>query len=298
LKIPLAAVVLILTILLAACGGGQGGDGEIRTDKGLGVGLLAVNAERVREGAGQADQRQSGAPVPVETPGTARDVSTGLTALQTAAEGITVSGYGVATANADLAIAEFYFGPYAVPVSPEEPRSGTNSPAAFAAPIDESDLQPVIDAIVAAGVPRADIEFLSTAYYYSGSATLRARVSDIGILNRVIEAATTASQSLADVTLQSTGVSYMVQDCAPLERAALEAAVQDAGERATALADVLSVSRGAVVAASDYAYSPFGGSACNIGYVGPYPLGGATYAETQPQEVQVYASVSITYAIQ
>jgi hypothetical protein len=43
---------------------------------------------------------------------------------------------------------------------------------------------------------------------------------------------------------------------------------------------------------------PFGGTACSGCYVGPYPVGGVTYTEGQPSQVQVYGTVSVTYAIQ
>ena len=300
-----AAATLIAGVFASACGDDDGVQPEIRTQTGLGVGLLAENAERVRdlaeaaargdEGAGGAD---AGAPSVSEVQ---RDTGIAARALQQAAEGITVSGYGVATAAADLALIEFYFGTYAVrPETSDETGGGTSSQVTDGAPITESDLQPVIDAVVAAGVPREDIEFLTGAYYdyYWSYATLRVRVTDVDALDTVVNAAVGASQSLTDFTLQSTSASYMVQDCAPLERAALQAAVEDAGQRAGAFADVLAVSRGPIVAAYDYAYSPFGGSACDVGYAGPYPLGGATYSEGQSREVQVYTSVLITYAIQ
>jgi hypothetical protein len=75
-------------------------------------------------------------------------------------------------------------------------------------------------------------------------------------------------------------------------------AVKDADARSKALATAVSVTRGAVKGASSDAYSPFGGTACSGGYVGPYPVGGVTYAAGQPSQVQVYATVNVTYAIQ
>jgi uncharacterized protein YggE len=100
-----------------------------------------------------------------------------------------------------------------------------------------------------------------------------------------------------DVQLQSTNVSYTLEDCASLETAAMEAAVEDAGDRSQALATVLGVGVGAVTGASSYSYSPFGGTPCDTGYIGPVPLGGVAYAEGQTNEVTVFAQISVTYAI-
>ena len=77
----------------------------------------------------------------------------------------------------------------------------------------------------------------------------------------------------------------------------MKAAVEDAQERATVFGRSLGVDVGAVRGASNYSY--FGGTPCDPGfYPGPYPLGGITYAQGQPREVQVIANISVTYAIQ
>ncbi len=77
----------------------------------------------------------------------------------------------------------------------------------------------------------------------------------------------------------------------------MDAAVADAKERAAAFAAALEVGLGEIAGAADYAWSPFGGSPCDFGYLGPVPLGGAAYTEGQPSQVQVYANVNITYQI-
>ena len=62
-------------------------------------------------------------------------------------------------------------------------------------------------------------------------------------------------------------------------------------------ARALGVGVGAVTGASNYSY--FGGTPCDPGfYPGPYPLGGITYAQGQPREVQVIANIGVTYAMQ
>ncbi len=73
--------------------------------------------------------------------------------------------------------------------------------------------------------------------------------------------------------------------------------MEDARERGRTFASALGVGLGAVVGASHSSYSPFG-SPCDSGFGGPYPLGGIAYAEGQSQEVQLVATVTITFAIQ
>jgi uncharacterized protein YggE len=221
-------------------------------------------------------------------------------------DGLTVTGYGMATTDADSAILELYFSTTSV-YPRTEPSTGDSSSGssdtqvvAQTTGITEADLQPVIDALVSAGVDRSDIEYIGGSYYdpYYASATLRVTVRDIGSLDGVVTAAKNAVAGLTDIYLQSSYVNYTISDCAALESAALSEAVADGDARSTQLAGALNVTRGAIQGASNDAYWPFGGTACGGGYTGPYPLGGIAYAEGQTSQVTVYATVSVTYAIQ
>ncbi|MDO8613635.1 MAG: SIMPL domain-containing protein [Dehalococcoidia bacterium] len=322
-----AALVLIaLVALAAACGGGDGnGNGDeagIRTRQGLGVAALAAGADR---GAETADQGGQGAP----ELGAPSDVVSGgkggggmvapdfypYPTLQQSQDGITVQGFGSAAITADSAILELYFGGKATGVEPaqrdsSEPGSSGGGSSGEARPesalqvqqITEADLQPVVDAIVAAGVPAGDVEVIVTPYYgdpyYGGSATVRATVGNVDSVDAVVKAAADAAAGLADISMQGTNVSYTVSDCAALERAAMEAAVKDARERGTNFAGVLGVGLGDVAGASNYSSSLYGGSPCDSNFTGPYPLGGIAYAEGQTPDVQLMATVTITFNIQ
>jgi uncharacterized protein YggE len=213
----------------------------------------------------------------------------------------------MASAEADSAILELYFSTTSSYPRPADGGSGSSpgaEPDAQTTPattgISVEDLQPVIDALADAGVDREDIEYVGGSYYdpYYASATLRVTVSDVDRLGGLMDAAADAAANLTDIYLQGSYVSYTISDCAALETAALGEAVNDADTRATALAAAAGVTRGALTGASSDAYSPWGGTACSGGYVGPYPVGGVTYAEGQPSQVQVYASVSVTYDVQ
>jgi hypothetical protein len=305
-KIGLIAVALVL-VIAAACGGGDKKPGEeARADNGLGV---AFAAQAAAHGAqlgvsGEASKSSGGGgQAAVDTTRS----SAGEIALQPSGgglPGLTVLGYGMASAAADGAILEFYFStgtavrPDAVPGNTGS--SGSSEQPQATTSIKESDLQPVIDAIVATGVSRDDIEFLGGSYYdpFYSSATLRVTVRDLGKLGAIIQAGTDAAGTLSNIGLQGSYVSYIISDCAGLERQALQAAKQDAEARANVLADALDVARGAVTAASTYSYSTFGGTACDGGTISPYPIGGVSYAEGQAGHVQLAATITVTYDIQ
>ncbi|HSP54479.1 MAG TPA: hypothetical protein VLS25_02730, partial [Dehalococcoidia bacterium] len=62
-------------------------------------------------------------------------------------------------------------------------------------------------------------------------------------------------------------------------------------------ASALGVGLGDIVGATHNSYAPYGGTACDGNFTGPYPMGGIAYAAGSPGTVQVFASVSITYGI-
>ena len=333
-RVIAVGVVALITAaaLAAACGGGGKGNGQeagIRTRQGLGVAALAAGASRTSETARQAAQ---GSPVPgapsVDTgvgvgKGGGGDVAPDFypyPTLQQSQTGITVQGFGSATVTADSAIVEFYFGGKATGVVPQPSRdssvpgsSGSGSASAGGAEpqsapatpaqqqITEAALKPVVDAIVATGVARTDVEVIVTPYYgepaYGGSATIRATVRKVASVDAVVQAATKAAAGLTDISMQGTNVSYTVSDCAALEKAAMEAAVKDARERGTNFAGVLGVGLGDVAGASNYSSSLYGGSPCDSNFTGPYPMGGIAYAEGQTPDVQLMATVTITFNI-
>jgi uncharacterized protein YggE len=334
-KLRFAALLTLATgaaLILAACGGDDDNSNEsetgIRTDRGLAV--AAIGAAFDPRFQGEADQESTDArgaePAPaVPGRGIAMDDvrlrPDYAPALQEGGTGITVQGYGTASADADSAIVEFYFfagggGGVEPQPAPDTGTSSSNGSAGAAepappvadadvavqevAPITEETLQPVIDALVSAGVPREDIEFIGQGYFdkFSSSATLRVTISNLGILDAAVTAATNAAANLASAQLSSTNVSYTVSDCGALEQAAMQEAVTDAGERGAAFAETLGVGLGAVVGASHYSYSPYGGNACSGSVGGPIPLAEQAFVQGGSQTVQVFANISVTYAIQ
>lgn len=353
----LMAAVLAATALFVACSGGDGDDNggdttgtldpsSIRTEKGLSVALAgqALGANFGLESDDGAANINTGggasaidAPVAIPAP---NDVPQGLSdqsrlgveiasypfapALQQGAAGLTVQGYGSATAAADEAVIEMWFyrdsysdiEPLREPSPPIEDISSSGSDIsgssstsdgdidfAFAepAPVDaitEADLAPVIAALESFG---ASVEFVDNSYgyrdpYYS-NVTLRATMSDLTSVDAAVDAATDAAAGITDITSSGSSTYFSLSDCRALERAAMVAAVEDAEERANVLAVVLGVGRGAVTGASNYSYSPYGTGSCSSSayYGGYYAEDGSTPGAT---DVQVFSNVGVTYAIQ
>ncbi|MDO8617172.1 MAG: SIMPL domain-containing protein [Dehalococcoidia bacterium] len=308
-RFGIALAVLSAIFTLAGCGSGDSDPSpspSVQANKGLSVALAIQAGQRAQErsaastsqeGGGASGQAASGA-------STAYTSNALAPAYALSNDGLTVTGYGIASAQADSAILELYFSTSSsyprtgISDSTSPGSSGQTTPAT--APITEADLESVIAALTGQGVDRADIEYIGGSYYdpYYASATLRVTVRDVGKLGDLLKAASDAAAGLTDVYLQGSYVSYTVSDCAALEEAAMTAAAQDADARATALASAVGVARGVIKGAYNEAYSPFGGAACTAGYVGPYAIGGVVYAEGQSTDVRVYASITVTYGIQ
>jgi uncharacterized protein YggE len=342
----LMAAVLAATALFVACNGGDSDDNgdtaatldpsAIRTEKGLAVaaagqalganfGLESADSAITTGGTGDSDGASAiGAPV---APGAANGVTDEsrlavdiapypfAPALQEGAAGLTVQGYGSATAAADEAVIEMWFYRDAYSFSEPQPFPtmlpdgsidyGPDGGIDFSpqtptpvAPITEADLAPVIAALESFG---ADVEFVDESYGYkdpyNSNATLRATMSNLDAVNDATNAAIAAADGLTDIYNSGSNTYFSLSDCSALERAAMAAAVEDAQERGDVLAEVLGVGRGAILGASSYSYSPYGNGSCSSSYY--YGYGYAEDSSTPgPTDVQVFASVGVTYEIQ
>jgi uncharacterized protein YggE len=328
--------------MFAACGGGSdaandngsSSSSKITTQHGLAVAALYGNGQSnvagdlsaaapAAEGAGSDSTSSNSASARSASNGPAAGAD--IAAPQAAgdgAQGITVSGFGLATADPDTAIISLFFSRYSFccdgspvpePLPPIDANGNTGSSGITPGdnrpqftpgpvePITEADLQPVINALVAAGVARGDIEFTGQTYYdqYNASATLTATVKNIDNLQSALDAAQTAASGIQNTSM-STSVSYTLGDCSAIEKAALDAAVTDAGERGQQLADALHVSKGKVIGASDFSWSPSGSQCSSSGM--PYPIyfdkaRDASGAAVGSNSVQVVAQISVTYEL-
>ena len=241
--------------------------------------------------------------------------------------GLTVQGYGSATAPADAAKVQFSvslvssdgsYPYYPKPAVPEVMPSGQGATPGEAEPLvipptptalpelTDADLAPLIDAIKAQGVSDADIEVViypAGGYYspYGPNSSARVTVTLDNPADRVgplVNAGTQAVNESGTLSLQNTSVLYMVDDCSALLREARRAAVEDGRDNGEGLADALGVSLGELLAASEYAYSPFGPSPCDPTFdTSPYGYEGMSYDPALLAEVQIVSNVALTFAM-
>jgi uncharacterized protein len=228
--------------------------------------------------------------------------------------GITVIGYGEASAPAETAEIQLIasqedFGPERAP-----------DPDATPGAEERKAVGPLVAGLIAAGVPKADIAVVVGAViseFYGPVGAGVARV-DIALDNptpeRIDELINAATVGAAEENLfvSPIGVGYDVADCAPLERAARQAAFEDARTRAALQAELMGVRLGDPVAASDvpitvsevlnafYGIATPTQLACSPPV--PVPSSGSPvsvppYDPTAEAEVDVYAQLAVTFAI-
>jgi len=338
---PFALLAAALVVLAVACGGAEA---KVTVEKGLaaatgqtgGTSLSAQPAAAAavpymaaissKEEATRSSYAGAAYPVSSMVRGGGGGGLSLAPQLQGQA-GLTVQGYGSATAPADAAKVQFsvslasFGGPYpyypgepAVPevkpsdsgASPGEAEPLVIPPTSTALPeLTDADLAPLIDAIKAQGVSDADIEVViyPTGGYYSpyGSGGARVTVTLDNPADRVgplVDAGTQAVNESGTLSLQNTSVLYMVDDCSVLLREARRAAVEDGRDSGEGLAEALGVSLGDLLAASEYAYSPFGPSPCDPAFnTSPYGYEGMSYDPALLAEVQIVSNVALTFAM-
>lgn len=182
-------------------------------------------------------------------------------AVSTSIPGVSVTGQGRASAPAETATIAIMISSgdyYKDPAMMEGQQPASPTPPASA----EETVQPVIDALVAAGIPAADIEIItdpsslySTPYGAPMMVTLRFTIAG-PTSARIMELLGAANQAAIDAGLfvNMSSALYGVADCAILQRAAREDAIADARDQAATQAELLEVSLGGIIASRDDAY--------------------------------------------
>ena len=230
------------------------------------------------------------------------------------ARGITAIGYGKSSAPAETAEIQL--------VATQEESGPPRAPDPDATPgaQEREAVGPLVEALVAAGVPEADIAVVVGPViggFYGPGGPGVARV-DVAVDNptpeRIAEliAAATVGGAEENLLLGQIGVGYGVADCAPLEREARQAAFDDARTRAALQAELMGVRLGDAVAASDVPvafpealsafYGPYIPTQLACSPPAPVPTGGSPvsvppFDPTDEAEVNVYAQVAVTFAI-
>jgi uncharacterized protein YggE len=227
-------------------------------------------------------------------------------------DGITVVGQGMASAPADSTL--FRIG-LSSGMFPGEPGW---QPVASPAAGDAGPVQPVIDALSAAGVPESDMTVVLAPYIGNGmygpygpiSAFVEFTVDapDVARIHEIIDAANAgAAESM--MMLGDISVIHILTDCSALQEEAAANAFADAQQRATRQAGILDVALGEVTASRDASYvvtpydptlglAPEGSCAYSPATATSFgPTGPAPYDLASEPEVVVTASMEVTFAI-
>lgn len=199
-------------------------------------------------------------------------------------EGITVRGTGTADAPADQATLNLRV-------------FGRNN----ASVITEATLEPVIDALVKAGVSRTDIT--TPAYLTAGAQVSNATVTavvhhpTVTMLQDGVGAMVAVFPPNSQTVLSSADVRLTANDCSATRAQAQAAAIRQARSNAQSIAHSLGVRIGQVLAV-DYQTGPLDpGGACFYTYnLGPYQ-NSLFQSAADYLRVRVSSSVEIRYAI-
>lgn len=169
--------------------------------------------------------------------------------------------------------------------------------------LTENQVQPVVDALTAAGVSNRSVKVLISPSFGGpfgpGAAQVLVTLTQdkLKLASDLITAASeTAGQN--GLNLESVGAGFEVADCDTLIREARQAAATDARARAEALAEVMKLELGEILLVSETP-SYGDGSSCSTPF--PGSGGNTTYfpsfdPSTKP-EVKVYSQLNVTYAI-
>lgn len=225
--------------------------------------------------------------------------------------GITVTGYGSASAPADqatiiLALAESNYGP-----------PTTLQPGATPGASERRAATPAVNALVQAGIAEANIDVIVGpsvdsfgGYGGPASALLRFTIDNPSPeqISEIIDAATVGAAD-ERLLLGRVGVQYKVEDCSPLLREARENALEDAHERASLQAELMDVSLGSITGSRDVRTESdamiLGGpillSSCAPGAeasnrYAPFNL--PTFDPTAPADVLVTMNMDVSFGIE
>jgi uncharacterized protein YggE len=209
-------------------------------------------------------------------------------------------------------------GGVAEPAPPMAEPGAVPVPGAVMVPrVTEERVQPMVDAMVEAGVDNDRIEVAispSSAVGVGGNAALiTATVASptTEVVETIVNAASEAAIGNG-LAIFETGALYSLADCAAPKREARTQAIANAREQAAELAELLGVELGEMLQASDYgqgAYNPFalaGAEGCTSAgdsfgssvFAGGIGLTIPQFNPAQPAEARVVSAVSMVFAIE
>jgi len=236
--------------------------------------------------------------------------ATAITAAQTSEPGtLTVTGFGSASAPAETTQIQVLVSPADFFGAAPTELVGTPAP-------DQSLTSPVVEALRAADVPDDAVQVitspaLASSFGPGGPGVARLDITleaaDLGRVNEVLDAAGTGA-SEAGLIIIGIGVDHDIADCSGLTRDARDAAITDAEAQADVQAELLGLTRGSVIASEDALVSSGlflsaipEATACpgepGVDFLSP-GLSLREFNPVAPAEVQVFAAVNLTFAIE
>ena len=162
---------------------------------------------------------------------------------------ITVLGYGSASSAPDRARVQLLIS--------ERPSFGPGGPGSPGLVLpDSDDLELVRDYLVENGVDgdTIQIDLFSSNFPYGPSnfaSEITFTYAELDSLRALLQKLVDELEARPGPIIQSAQVVFLVEDCAALEEAAMQAALDDARQRATRLAGLLDMTRGRVIAVNE-----------------------------------------------
>lgn len=269
---PSLLALAVLLLLVTACGGSRG------------EGRKPTPSPTTREATQSADIVTGSFDFAVGSEGSPPVVGPNL-------PGITVVGVGEAKGVPDRAIMRLTVG------------SGNefSGPEGVAAElIEERELEPVVQALKAAGAPADTIKVNTYAaspysgFGSSGQITLNwPRPKEI---DKAIEAAQDVVRAKTRFSLQSVEALFTTRSCASLEERAWKAALADARKRAARLAALTGAGVGPVISVSEAPGASAGLQGCQALRALPPANFGPSFSDGTPDSVKVSVSLQVTFA--
>jgi hypothetical protein len=220
--------------------------------------------------------------------------STPETTVFTNQRSLTVTGTGQASVPADQALLQLFYYPI-VPVESTLPVPS--------APIDPSELQFIVNAVTALGIPASDIQIFADPNSYGGARmqlTLAQPTTDR--LNQIVSRVNQVVAEDGRFSPSGSNVIYTIDECSTVENDARRVAIADAQTRASDFAGIADVDLGQVLTLTDYSSWNSGYStACpssNSLAPAPFQYGSYPFDPTIPPVVSVTNQVTATYAIE
>lgn len=215
---------------------------------------------------------------------------------------LSVTGNGISSVPADQAAIIISYVLNYYPETSSEPGEPSPPPP----PVQESDLKMVTDALIGAGVPANNISYTQEAYS-AQSLRLTARINNPTRerVNALVDLANSAAMKDGKFIASGTGVVYVSRNCRSAETTARQAAMADARSQAAALASTADVKIGDLISVSSNPSWNYGGpftASCPTSLDEVFQYGSLyvnqSYDPSQPSEVPVGVSVSLTYAME